>query len=111
MDEEMKARVDNYLSLLNEIRAAVTDEATAARILTEVAKDVRMAKRDEQRRNGRSNGATPRQVGWLRMRGIAAPAGLTKQQASAVIDAEQARIAQEADDRSDETPSGVTPRA
>ena len=116
MDENIKAKVGGYLTLLKEIKGMVEDEATAVRLLSEVAKDVRMEQVRQERVNRKSRPATDKQIGWLRSRGVSVPRGLTVSQASAMIDEEMAREDADARQRPsraaygdrDEVPRGVT---
>ena len=90
MDEKMKAKLDEYVGLLGELKAKVQDEQTAARILSEIARDLRMEQISRERgRSPGSNGlATSAQLGYLKRLNVQVTPGLTKQQASALIDAE-----------------------
>ena len=93
MDEQTrKQAIDNYLKLFDDIKARTSDERTALGILQEVNKDIRMAQIRAERNGDNSNGdaapATVRQKNYLKRLGVKIPAGLTKQQASALIDEE-----------------------
>ena len=95
MDE--RQRIGHYLDLLNEIKQQGVEESTAVRIVQEVARDRRSEQIREERRNGvASNGsvntgngepATDKQLGYLSTLGVKVPDGLTKKEASALIDA------------------------
>ena len=96
--------VDDYLKLYNEIKVRTGDGQSALVILREVNKDVRMAQiseeraRTRQRRislgSGRANvsqddnarPATERQLGYLSQLAVDVAPGLSKAQASALID-------------------------
>jgi hypothetical protein len=90
MKANIKAKLDNYLELLNEIKARVGEEATAARILTELAKDVRMEQIREERQV-RAEPATAKQLQFMKTLGIEVPAGCSKTEASRLLDEELGR--------------------
>jgi hypothetical protein len=94
MKTDTKARVEAYLDLLGEIKGQVTDEATAARILTEVAKDVRMEQIREEREI-QAEPATQRQLQFLKRLGVEVSAGVSKTEASRLIDQELGRNGEE----------------
>ena len=96
--------LDDYLKLYHEIKVRTGDGQSALVILREVNKDVRMAQISEERARtrkkwirlggGRGNGsqndsagpATERQLGYLSQLGVDVCPGLSKAQASAMID-------------------------
>ena len=88
--EIIKAKIEEYLKLLADIKAKTGDERTALSILQEVNKDLRMAQIRVDRENGNGNGddrpATDRQKDYLRKLGVKIPANVTKKQASSLID-------------------------
>ena len=86
MEENMQARLDHYLELLGKIKESVADEATAVRILGEVAKDARMDKIRQEREKQNGDLATSRQLAFLKRLGVDAPDDLTKKRASGLID-------------------------
>jgi hypothetical protein len=90
MKADIKAKVEAYLDLLGEIKGRVNDEATAARILTEVAKDVRMEQIREEREI-HPEAATQRQLQFMKRLGVDIPAGVSKTEASRLIDQELGR--------------------
>lgn len=96
-NKDLRGRVTEYLELYKEIRAKTQDERAAWTILQEVSKDMRTSQIREERQNGESNiqGATPKQVQYLKNLGVDIPAGLTKQEASAMIDEAKARESEE----------------
>ena len=71
---------------MNEIKAKVSDEASAVRILGEVAKDVRMEQMREEREVMNGEPATIKQLQYLKSLGVQIAPGLTKKQASRLID-------------------------
>ena len=108
MDEKMKGKVDKYFDLLAEIKTKVQDELAAVRILSEIARDLRMEQISKERgRNGGSDGlATSAQLRYLKRLGVQVTPGLSKQQASALIDAELEKGAAE----EEETAEAVSPQ-
>lgn len=86
MDENTKQEISNYLELLDEIKQGTEDENTAAVILAEIAKDRRIEQtRPERSFNGNAP-ATENQIAYLQDLGVVIPEGLTRQQASKLID-------------------------
>lgn len=85
-DEHFEAIAERYAALYDKIIAKVKDEHVARTILSETAKDQRMqAIRDEREaQNGRP--ATARQLEYLKSLGVKVKPGLTKKQASSLID-------------------------
>ena len=94
MKADIQAKVETYLDLLGEIKEKVGDEQTAARLLTEVAKDVRMDQIREEREN-HAEPATVRQLQFLKKLGVQAESGVTKAEASRLIDEELGRTGEE----------------
>ena len=91
MDKEnMQQRIDNYVKVFNDLKVRTGDERTALTILQEVNKDIRMAQIRAERENGSSSDedeeVTNRQRAYLKRLGVEIPTGLTKKQASAMID-------------------------
>ncbi len=86
MENEIKQRVGDYLELFNEIKERVEDEITARAIMFEVSKDRRMEEiREEQEaRNGEP--ATAKQLAFLKDLGISFRKGITKREASELLD-------------------------
>ncbi len=79
-------KLDHYLELLNQLKGKVSDEASAVRILGEIAKDERMDQMREDRESMNGEPATSKQLQYLKALGIQATPGLTKRQASKLID-------------------------
>ena len=88
MKASMERRLENYLDLLSEIKGKVGDETTAVRLLTELAKDERMEQIREER-NNKAEPATTRQLQFMRKLGIEIEPGITKTEASRLIDEER----------------------
>ena len=82
----MVAKVEKYLGLFQEIRGRIEDPAVARTILTEVSKDRRMEEIREEKEMRNGEPATTRQLEYLRNLGVQVKPGLTKKQASLLID-------------------------
>jgi hypothetical protein len=90
MEQFIQRKIDGYMRLFDEIKTATGDDDTARVMLGEIAKDIRMAQR---RQDGSPNGDDPaseRQIAYLKMLGVPVPEGLTRRQASGLIDAAKA---------------------
>ena len=91
-DKTIHSKIDQYLELFDKLKARTGDERSALTILQEVNKDIRMAQIRAERENGNGNGssadgeATNRQRAYLKRLGVEMPSGLTKKQASELID-------------------------
>lgn len=90
---EAKQTMDEYVELFGEIRNKVDSEEAAAAVLNQIGKEMRMrqmfARRDDARRVSLSNGDRPaseKQVEYLKRLGVTIPEGLTRKQASNLID-------------------------
>ena len=88
MEPNTQAKLDKYLELFEEIKGKVNDEIVARTIMTEISKDRRMEQIREER--GMKNGepATTRQLQFMKKLGLEIPPGITKQQASTLLDEE-----------------------
>jgi len=90
---EIQKSIDMYVELLEDVKKRVGDERSALAIVQEVNKDRRMAQIREEREHGfvaemETEPATVRQVKFLEKLGVDIPKGLTKQEASSLIDEE-----------------------
>ena len=94
MKANMQAKLDEYLELLDEVKGKVQDDVTAGRILSEIAKDVRMEQIREERQN-HAEPATEKQLRFMKKLRIDIPDGVTKAEASRLIDIETGRGDQE----------------
>ena len=94
MDFEQQ-ELEKYVDLYQQVRSTVTDAAAAAEIVNQIGKESRMHRMMNGRSPGRSvssggdQPASERQLGYLQSLGIKVESGLTKQQASALIDEAQ----------------------
>ena len=86
----------DYLELFGKVRSEVGDDQIALGILQELGKDSRVERMrlSQERVEARTNGdepATGKQIGYLKFLGVQIPEGLTKQQASELIDEAQGK--------------------
>ena len=91
--QQIGNRMMDYVQLYREVQREVNDENAIAVIMEQIGKDARCSMLMEQR-NGNGNGfdngqqpATSKQIGYLKALKVEVPAGLTKQQASELIEA------------------------
>ena len=91
MDKNTQARVDKYLELLEELKQRAGDDKTALALLQELSKDRRMDEIREEREAKNGEPATARQLKFLKSLGVKAPSGITKKEASLLIDEELGR--------------------
>ena len=90
MNQEESERIGmntaEYFALYNQIRDTVGDQNVALAILQEVAKDIR-ASQIRQEKQQRANGsASERQKAHLRRLGVEFSQGITREEASRLID-------------------------
>ncbi|MFC1781390.1 hypothetical protein ACFLZ8_03945 [Planctomycetota bacterium] len=92
MDELIQQKLNMYIGKLNEIKAIVQNEQTAAilLLLTEINQDRYRGQRNQKVVINGNAPATENQKAYLLNLGAAVPENLTKQQASILID--QAKI-------------------
>ena len=90
MQEWEEGRMISYIGLLNELKTRVSNEQTAAMILGEIARDRRMMKISAERR-GYANKATQKQLRLLSKLHVDYPEGISKGEASSLIDGELGR--------------------
>ena len=88
MEPNIQAKLDKYLDLFEEIKGRVKDEIVARTIMTEISKDRRMEQIREEREMRNGEAATTRQLEFMKKLNLEIPAGITKQQASALLDEE-----------------------
>jgi hypothetical protein len=86
-DVNLMAKAEKYLTLFEEIKKkAGGDERIAQAVLVEVTKDRRMEEMREEREARNGEPATPKQLDYLKNLGVPVSQGLTKKQASELID-------------------------
>ena len=90
---EMRNRMTEYVDLFKEARNKVGDDQIALAVLEQVGKDCRVERMNSPARSKASSGgssqATEKQVAFLKQLGVEAPAGVSKQGASELIDQAQ----------------------
>ena len=89
-----QTRVDDYVEVYERANRIVKSAEVTAAIIEQVGKDTRC---EWLMANGRSNGngngdepATEKQIGFLKNLGVKVPAGVSKREASRLIDEAQA---------------------
>ena len=85
MKANMQAKLDEYLELLDEVKEKVQDDVTVGRIVSEIAKDMRMEQIREERQN-HVEPATEKQLRFMKKLRIDIPDGVTKAEASRLLD-------------------------
>ena len=87
MENRIEERASAYLSLFEQLRHKVSDERLAGILLQEIAKDLRMDRIEQSRNgNGTEAPATAKQIAYLKSLGVQARPGLSKSEASQLID-------------------------
>ena len=86
MENETNAKLERYLSTFEQLKKKTGDEHTALSILQEIAKDNRMQQVRAERQAGENEAATKKQLEYLKDLGVNVKPGLTKAEASALID-------------------------
>jgi hypothetical protein len=86
MENNMNERVEDYVKLINELRERVGDDITARVILSEISRDRRTdeIRSEQEAKNGQP--ATEKQVAFLKDLGVSVRKGITKREASELID-------------------------
>ena len=85
-DQSMLAKAEKYLDLFEEIRKRTGDAGLAETILVEAARDRRIEQMKEERAIRNSEPATVRQLQFLESLRVDHEPGITKRQASMLID-------------------------
>ena len=94
---EMNERLEEYLGLFETVKTRVGDEQVACEIINQVGKDSRC---DKMRDGGVGQAAvsrdpdapaTSKQISYLKRLGVEVPEGVTKYQASELIDQAMAK--------------------
>jgi hypothetical protein len=102
MDEFIKGKFDSYLELFNEIKQRTQDERTALSLFQEISKDRRMDEMRKERNSRNDLPATEKQISFLESFCVPIPVGLTRKQASNLI--ENAKAAVEVDNKAYKVP-------
>jgi len=85
-DAKMIEKVEKYIALYEEIKRRTNDEGAAQAILAEAAKDSRMQEIREERGCNNGDAATENQIRYLKRLGVEVTPGLSKKEASQLID-------------------------
>ena len=102
MDTATNARVDDYLEVYERVNTVVKSAEVTAAIIEQIGKDTRcewlMHDRSNGNGNGHSNGngdepATEKQLGFLKRLNVEVQEGISKQEASRLIDQAQSNAA------------------
>ena len=86
MEIDIKQKIAQYSLILAEIEARCGDETKALVILQEIGKDMRANNIQQHKSYNGNYPATENQIGYLKSLGAEIPEGLTKRQASQLID-------------------------
>ena len=90
---EMQNRMTEYVDLFEEVRGKVGDDQIAVALVEQVGKDSRTellrANRAASSEDVDPTAATRKQIGFLKRLGVEVPAGVSKQDASELIDQAQ----------------------
>ena len=87
--EEIQMKVDFYADAFEKANAKLGNAELASLIVQQIGKDLRTAQiQGTSGNSGNGNGtqATPKQLAYLERLGVDVPAGVTKKQASELID-------------------------
>lgn len=92
MKENIKEKLSSYLELLDEIKQRTQDERAAVSLLQEISKDRRMDEIRKERNSRNDLPATDKQISFLESFGVPIPVGLTRKQASNLIENAKAAV-------------------
>ncbi len=81
-------RLESYVEVYDEIREKTESDSAAVAILQEMGKDQRSKQIREEKATVNHEVATEKQKRFMKRLGISCPAGVTKKEASALIDEE-----------------------
>ena len=99
MDTTTNGRVEEYLEVYEQVNTVVKSAEVAAAIIEQIGKDTRcewLMAAERSNGNGQSNGnepATEKQLGFLKALKVDVSAGLSKAEASRMIDEAQGKAA------------------
>lgn len=81
----MQIKIEEYFHFMKQIKDRFSDDAEALAVMQEIRKDIRAENIQRQMRKNRSLPATEKQVDYLIQLGAKVPDGLTKYEASKMI--------------------------
>ena len=93
MQIETQTTIDRYVELLEKIRERTESSPDSLAILAEIRKDQRMQQIQQKTVMNSNMPATENQIGYLKKLGAKIPEGLTRQEASTLIDDRKEEIA------------------
>ena len=88
MESKDMDKLDSYTELYDEIREKTESDSAAVAILQEMGKDRRSAQIREEKTTVNHEPATEKQKRFMKRLGMNIPAGVTKKEASALLDEE-----------------------
>lgn len=94
LPKDAQAKLDLYIQAYEEVKRRVGSDAVATVVLQEIAKDLRRSE-NPPRGMDIEHPATPKQLQFLKRLQIEPRAGLTKREASVLIDEAQGRETRE----------------
>lgn len=87
MDENYISKAESYLNLYSVIKQKASgNEQAAVAVFHEIAKDIRVSEMKQERDQRNGDLATKKQLAYLKKLGIKMIPGMTKKQASELID-------------------------
>ena len=90
---ETQTCIDFYINLLEKIKERTGNNADSLAILAEIRKDQRSQQMQQKKIINSNMPATENQMGYLKRLGAEIPEGLTRQEASRLIDDRKEKIA------------------
>ena len=88
---DIQNKLTFYIEAFEEARQRVGDDQVASVIVQEIAKDLRMTHLQKDRANAEMQYATMKQIEYLKNLGVQIPNGLTRKEASTLIDEARAQ--------------------
>ena len=83
---DIQTKIEEYAFLMDKIRDRFGDDPEAMVVLQEIGKDIRASNIQQKKSYNSNSPATEKQVAYLKRLGSTIPEGLTKYQASMLID-------------------------
>jgi len=93
MKTELQTTIESYVELLDEIKTHTENSQDAVSILAEIRKDQRMQQIESKKVINGSLAATENQIAFLKRLGVEITPGLTRQEASELIDDRKEKLA------------------
>lgn len=93
MKTELQTTIESYVELLDEIKTHTENSQDAVGILAEIRKDQRMQQIESKKVINGSLAATENQIAYLKRLGVEFTPGLTRQEASELIDDRKEKLA------------------